>query len=166
MQAVPCYFNSKGSPCLKISVYGDHEQNAQEFEGLLDTGFSGFLSIPLLKAFPCALILQGTASFTLADGAPRVYLVARGTVILGDERETGLVVLNNEATDVLIGMDFLRLFKKALFVSQHGVALLDESIVQAGIRAAQQSSLPTPPETPIPIAVQNSAPPDSTPSSN
>ncbi len=57
MTQVTGSFDSAGNPVLKISVYGAVEQAKREFEAILDTGFTGFLSMPLLQAFPLALIL-------------------------------------------------------------------------------------------------------------
>jgi predicted aspartyl protease len=98
-----------------------------EFEGILDTGFTGFISMPLLRALPLGLILYGTTSVELADGSKSVKLTARGIAVVEGESEVGVVILEPNSSDVLIGMAFLRLFKRAVFLSQNLVFLVDES---------------------------------------
>jgi predicted aspartyl protease len=126
MPQVTGSFDSAGNPVIKISVYGAIEQAKREFEAILDTGFTGFLSMPLLQAFPLALILYGTTSVKLADGTSHHRLTALGTLSLGNERQAGVIILEPSSTEFLLGMDFLRRFKKALVVSQRSVVLVDE----------------------------------------
>jgi len=100
---------------------------AQEFEAMIDTGFSGFLMLPLVSAFPLALTLFGTTTYTLADGSQSPKLLAHGTVDLEGEHTAGLIVLEaNASSGPLLGMDFLRRSNKVLFLSKSGVYLLDE----------------------------------------
>ncbi len=120
------YFSKSGSPALKVKVKGPFGQGV-EFEGVLDTGFTGFISMPLLSALPLGLILYGTVSVELADGSKSVKLTARGMAEMEGESEVGVVVLEPNSSEVLIGMAFLRLFKRALLLSQNKVYLVDES---------------------------------------
>jgi predicted aspartyl protease len=120
------YFSKSGSPALKVTVKGPFGQGV-EFEGILDTGFTGFISMPLLSALPLGLILYGTVSVELADGSKSVKLTARGIAVMEGESEVGVVVLEPNSSEVLIGMAFLRLFKRALLLSQNKVYLVDES---------------------------------------
>ncbi len=54
-------------------------------------------------------------------------LTARGMASVEGEEEVGVVILEPSSNDVLIGMAFLRLFQKALFVTQDTVWLVDET---------------------------------------
>jgi predicted aspartyl protease len=121
------YSDSAGHPHVKIRVWGLSEQFAQEFEAMIDTGFTGFLMLPLVSAFPLALTLFGTTTYTLADGTQSPKLLAHGTVDLDQEQTQGLIVLEaNASSGPLLGMEFLRRSNKALLVGKHGVLLLDD----------------------------------------
>ena len=134
------FFSKSGSPALKFSLHGPFGTPV-EFEGILDTGFTGFVSMPLLSALPLGLVLFGTASIELADGSKCARITAQGMADIGGESEVGVVILEPNSNDILIGMAFLRLFKRALFLSSSLVLLLDEN------RTPDQDAPAPPPET-------------------
>lgn len=140
-------FDSKGNAVVKLSVRGVHKDLAQEFDAIIDTGFTGFLAMPLVKAFPLGLILFGETSLTLADSSVIHRLSALGIGVFGDEESHGVIILEPNSTDILVGMDFLRRFKKALIVSEDGVVLVDQQIVEQFLEAAQKSKEKSPPTT-------------------
>jgi clan AA aspartic protease len=109
-------FDKGGSPVLKIRLSGPFTDGV-EFEAIVDTGFTGFVSIPLVQAFPLGLILDGTTSVVLADGSTSINLVARGQVEVKGEKRVGTVLLDAGSMDVLLGMDFLRHFKRVLYIA-------------------------------------------------
>ena len=88
----------------------------RKLKALVDTGFTGFLSIPILEAFPIGLLLHGTTSVQLADGSTQVKLTCLGMAHLGDEGQVGLIIIEPQSTQVLVGIDFLRKFKRQLVV--------------------------------------------------
>jgi predicted aspartyl protease len=120
------YLDSSGHPNVKVRVWGVAEDFGQEFEAMIDTGFTGFLSMPITAAFPLALMLFGTTSYTLADGSLSPKLLGYGTVALEDERALGPIVLESKTNGLLLGMEFLRKLNKALLVSKNGVILMDD----------------------------------------
>lgn len=120
------FFDKSGSPALKIKLKGPFGEGA-EFDAVLDTGFTGFVAMPLIAALPLGLMLYGTTSVELADGSQDMKLTAKGMAVVHGEKEVGVVILEPAANDVLLGMAFLRLFKRALFVSQELVLLIDEN---------------------------------------
>ena len=117
------FLDKSGHPTVKIKVRGIVEVAEQEFEAMIDTGFTGFLMMPLLDAFPLALTLMGTSSYTLADGTTSPKLLAVGTVTLQGESTSGVIVLESNQCGLLLGMDFLRKASRALIVHKDGVLL-------------------------------------------
>ena len=138
------YLDSLGHPDIKIRVYGIREELKQEFEAMIDTGFTGFLSMPLVSALPLALTLSGTASYTLADGSQSPKLLATGVVEIGQgliEKVEGAIVLegSNNASP-LLGMEFLRKLERCLFVSKLGVVLWEEKELAAELANMTQQN--------------------------
>lgn len=146
MQTWTGYFGKSGSPVLNIKVSGPFTQG-KDYEAILDTGFTGFLSMPLVQAISLGLILHGTTAISLADGSICYRLTARGMVKIGEESEVGVVILEPNSSEVLLGMAFLRLFKKAVLVSELGVALTPEQEL-AKIAAEASKPIDSPPALP------------------
>lgn len=110
--------DSSGTPVIKISIKGAYQKSEREFTAVVDTGFTGFISMPMVKAFPLGLILFGTTSMVLADGTTQARFTALGRASLdGTTWKDGLVVLEYEDVDILVGMDFIRTFDKILLVA-------------------------------------------------
>lgn len=120
------FFDKSGSPALKIKISGPFGQGV-EFDAILDTGFTGFISMPLIRALPLGLMLYGTTSVELADGSKATKLTAKGYAEVEGETKVGVVILEPSSNDLLLGMAFLRLFERAVFVTQSTVLLVDES---------------------------------------
>ncbi len=122
-------FDNSNTPTVRISVGGAFPNTEQDFDAKIDTGFTGFLSMPLVKAFPLALVLFGTITLTLADGSTSYRLTAWGKVTLGGVTKFGIVVLEPSFDQVLLGMDFLKKFEKTLAVSpgRNTVHLMDDA---------------------------------------
>lgn len=91
-------------------VYGKHT-----FEAGVDTGFTGFLSIPFLSAVKAGLIFGGAISLTLADGKSQSFLYCLGLAEAGTKSAIGIVVIS-PSDDILLGMEFLRLLGLRLIV--------------------------------------------------
>src|ERR1035438_5946683 len=118
------FLDGAGHPRLRIAVSGT--TGSRSFDALVDTGFTGFLLVPEASAGSLGLIPLSTTWHTLADGGRVPTRIAIGTVeIESGERYKGTIALGNVVCP-LIGMDFLRAAKKALYVDSRSVALLDE----------------------------------------
>lgn len=100
----------------------------EEYKGIIDTGFTGFLQLPLHEGFAPGLPLEGTLTATLADGTSTGMLVAHAVVTFAGKTESGLVCLAPGTDAVLIGMDFLRHFRKCLMIvpSDEGIVFVYE----------------------------------------
>lgn len=125
--------NSAGHPIIKIKVWGLSDQFSAEFEALLDTGFTGFLSLPLTAALPLGLTLMSTATYTLADGTSTTSLLALGTVDYEGQQIFGPISLelNANCKDVLVGMEFIKQGKLMLLLHSEGALLIDMPALQA-----------------------------------
>src|SRR5574341_552763 len=142
------FFTNQKSPALKVKIYGAWEQVAQEFDAIIDTGFTGFVSMPLTWAFPAALLLFGTTNVVLADGSTQFKLTAWGHVKVGDEAKTGVMILEATSRNILLGMEFLEIFGKTLHVSlaNQSVELRDQ---EPSPPPAPTEATPEVPATPI-----------------
>jgi predicted aspartyl protease len=155
-QMLTGYFAKSGSPVLKILVSGPVTKG-REFEAIVDTGFTGFLSMPLVQAISVGLVLHGTTTISIADGSTSYRLTAKGMVTVGEESEVGVVILEPASSLLLLGMAFLRQFKRTLFVSSRGVLLASEDAIQEAIKRSAA-------EAPQTIASEpTSGPPQSQP---
>ena len=136
------FLDSTGSPRLKITIGGVFTNPPQEFDVIIDTGFSGFLSMPLIQAFPLGLPLIGSTEVILADGSRAAKLTALGTATIQTESKVGVVILEANSSDILLGMEFFRSFGKVLMLHPHTpfVILEDCSVVDAAIAAAAQAA--------------------------
>ncbi|MFI5087175.1 MAG: hypothetical protein ACHP7I_02175 [Terriglobales bacterium] len=108
-------FNQLGSPTVEIEVSGPLG-NRTKFTAMVDTGFSGFLLLPILSAFPIGLILHSMMPITLADGSNQTKLTCLGGIHFDNAYVIGVIIIEWANTDVLVGMDFLRKFGKRLTV--------------------------------------------------
>lgn len=111
------YLHKSGSPAIKIKVWGVAPGLAKEFEAIIDTGFSGFLSMPMVQAFPLGLVLTGTTNVVLADGSTDTKLTALGVVGLpSGQTRPGVIILEPNPTDILVGVEFLNQFERTLLL--------------------------------------------------
>ena len=127
MASGPGHYDTHGNACLKLHLCGvAHQPPGLEFEGIIDTGFTGFIQLPIAHAFSLKLPLEGTASYTLADGSQSTCLTALASTTFSGKTITGVVTLAIGSQDILIGMDFLRQLKLGLFIVTGRVFLIDE----------------------------------------
>jgi predicted aspartyl protease len=117
-------FDEYGNATIGISVAGS--VGSKNYRAIIDTGFSGFVALPLVEMIDLGLSTQGAANVTLGNGSIISSLVSTGTVTLGAQMETGTILLDDVSTDILIGMAFLREFKIALIVTNTAIVLYDE----------------------------------------
>lgn len=141
-------FNKAGSPILNITVAGPFTDGLS-FDAILDTGFTGFLSMPLVQTIRLGLVLHGTTKVILADNSEAYKLTAMGKVTVHGVSKIGVVILEPRGGDLLLGVAFLRQFSRTLLVSRAEVALADEQEL-ANAMAEQATTPPqsAPTETP------------------
>lgn len=123
------HFDSLGNPCLKFHLCGvAHDPPRLEFEAIIDTGFSGFIQLPMQHAFSLKLPLEGTSSYVLADGSRGTSLTALAHTTFGGTTVLGVVSLTPGSLNILVGMDFLRRFNLGLIMTKGTIVLSDENL--------------------------------------
>ena len=103
------------SPTIQIELYGvwGRQDPPIFFNAIVDTGFTGGVSIPIMQALPLGLILSSTANFTLADGSIESAFLCLGLAKIGDV-EKKMVFSLTKGNDILIGTELLSIFKARL----------------------------------------------------
>ena len=101
---IECVVNAAHEPLVVLVVQGPSGQ-ANEIEAIIDTGFTGFLTVTPALATELGLALEGTSRATLADGSEvpsDVYDVA----VLGDGQPK-YILADAADTTPLVGMRML-----------------------------------------------------------
>lgn len=94
------------SPIIPVEVLGPGQ--AINIVGILDTGFTGFLQMPLVSGIQCKLNLWSIQPSILADGRKVNNLMCFGTIRFGGKEHPGLIALSETGNDCLLGMQFLQ----------------------------------------------------------
>ena len=104
---------------------------SRPFEAVIDTGFTGFVQLPEPRAQELGLAPRTTSETQYADGRIDTVPLAWGKVALGTEVQEGLVHLQHGSDEVIVGVEFLRLFRKTLVLSiADGTVVLVDSIAE------------------------------------
>lgn len=111
-----------GTPTLRLKVIG-RGGNEVMVEGILDTGFDGFLCLPIPLAVSLGLELIDVARTELADGT----VMENELVFAGRAEWDGAVrdidILLTRSGDVLIGTAFLKGYMVRLDYQAHTVRI-------------------------------------------
>jgi predicted aspartyl protease len=112
---IPTLPPDNSSPKIEVELYGIYGRQTppQVFNAIIDTGFTGGISIPILQALPLGLVLRTTANFTLADGSLDSTYICLGIARLGDIEKVVAFSLS-KGSDILIGTEFLKMFEVKL----------------------------------------------------
>lgn len=117
-------------------VSPDGKKSAKQ-TALVDTGFSGFISIPIESAKLMGLKAHATALYTLANGktSDPVPLVHGYACLEGDVFVQGLFSISEHASTVA-GMDFLVRCGKVLVIAPNGIVTMNEAEFEACLKHA------------------------------
>lgn len=129
-------FFDRGDPCVEIEVANPLGWK-KKLKCIIDTGFTGFLSIPLIEAFPIGLLLVGTMPVTLADGRTEYKLTCLGSALVG-EAKVGTILIEPGSSQALLGTEFLVVFAKRLIVDP--IAGIVEIVASSALSASQPRS--------------------------
>lgn len=116
-----------GHPYIEVMVSADGKSGSK-FTALVDTGFSGFISVPVMTGSLLGLKAHTTAIYTLANGKPSdpIPLAFGYACLEGDAYVQGLICFG-EHTSTIVGVDFLLRCGKVLMLGTKGVVMMDES---------------------------------------
>ncbi len=103
------------SPVVSFDVMG--VSGPKPLVGIVDTGFTGFLQIPLADGIAASLNLWGISRSTLADGRIVKDLQCYGRIRFGGKELWGIISLSETGNDCLLGMQFLNMLKADFTVS-------------------------------------------------
>lgn len=131
MQWATGFYDHRGMPRLRLQVAGGLSGSADtkglEFDAVINSSFTGFLSVPMMRALPLWLSLTGATTPELPQDAMRNALTAWARVAIGGRRRWGDVVLDPAGQDVVVGREFLHTFEAALVLTGDEVLLFEDS---------------------------------------
>jgi clan AA aspartic protease len=105
-------------PLTRVTIFPEGvPARGRDFDALIDTGFTGFAQMPQATAVDIGLPPTGTMDLTFSDGSTEAMPVAWASIRLEAETKEGFVFLSERSEEVLLGIHFLRVFKKTLTLS-------------------------------------------------
>lgn len=108
--------------CVSLNIAGTQGHPA-EVVVAVDTGFSGFLSLPFSLAEPHGLEAAGSTMATFANGSRQVMPLARVNVGFATCTRPGVALVTQSDSHPLIGLAFLRVFDLTLVATHDKLAL-------------------------------------------
>ena len=106
------YTFDDGTLVLRILISGP-QGDPREFDAIVDTGFNGFLSIPQSVADTLNLKHITTERVFFADNSEHVRWTSLATIIVGNQRQDGVVYLE-PASEEILGVEFFQRFDRML----------------------------------------------------
>ena len=103
------------SPEVTIEILGLKE--GKSVSAIVDTGFNGFLQIPMSVGISCNLRLWGISYPTLADGSRSKNIECYGKIRFNDREIIGIIALSETSEDCLLGIQFLQELKMDFTIS-------------------------------------------------
>ncbi len=107
----------------------------------------------MIKAFPLGLMLHGTTTVILADGSKQSKFTCLGEIHYSGKSEVGVVIIEPNSDDAIVGMEFLKKFGLVLAVVTEigAVALIPSEEIKPALpatTAAAPAVVPQSPESP------------------
>lgn len=129
MAATSGSLDPHGCPHITIWISPEGgETLAKECQALIDTGFTGFAQLPMRDAEALGLVSNAEMEVMYADGTTAPVPVVWASVRLAGQVRQGFIFLEERSAEVLVGVHFLREFRKTLIVSvsRNEVLLTDD----------------------------------------
>ena len=96
-----CHINSKREAVMSLMVCGAADET-HEIQAIIDTGYSGFLTLPTAMITALGLSSIGTEQLTLADGSEVVSAVCPATIVWDGQLRA--IEVDTLESDALVGM--------------------------------------------------------------
>lgn len=116
------WVNSDCEAMLSI-VVGPHDKPSQLVEAVIDTGFSGFLSLPLSTIEVLKLPWIFSDTVTLGDGSEVIFQMYRATVIWDGQLK--VVDVAASESEPLLGMSLRYGFKRQIEAVERGTVYVE-----------------------------------------
>ena len=116
------------SPEVPVEIFG-LANNTKKVVAVVDTGFTGFLQIPLTVGIESNLSLWSVGSSRLADGSVVKNLQCIGKIRFAGKELIGIITLSEKGNDCLLGMQFLERLKMDFTVSPTKNRAIFKSII-------------------------------------
>ena len=117
--------NSAYEAVIPLSLRGPAGQ-AQEVEAVIDTGFTGFVTLPPSLVAELGLVFMGTSEATLADGSEVSFDAYDVTVLWEDQPRDFLI--DEADTTPLVGMLLLDRHNLNIDVESGGRVLIQAKV--------------------------------------
>lgn len=88
-----------GQPKIQLAISGMRTEIKTLV--VIDTGFNGYICVPVELAIQLGLELYGREEIQLADGSIKNELIFKGSVMLGDEQRPVEIILTNSQQALL-----------------------------------------------------------------
>lgn len=124
MPVWPGRFKGK-HPVISLLVSGTRG-DPEQFDVVVDTGFNGFLMMSAAHAVHHGFAPGPSLVGVMADGSQVPLSTALANVGFAKRSHQGMVTLVPNDVTCLVGIDFLRVFKLALIVTNEQIWLMDE----------------------------------------
>jgi clan AA aspartic protease len=130
------YFDQLRQPRVKLTIKGNRK--SIRIAPVVDTGFSGHLSLPVAIAIPLGLELNGQVPVELADGSMKKELTFQGTVTWQGHEHIVAIFLT-ESENALIGSGLFQGLKLTIGYASRSVAI-EPDIVPKSQKAKKRKS--------------------------
>lgn len=105
-------------PLIEIHLTGSTKHPATPLTCLVDTGFTGFLSVPEVSADELGLMPQDTLEMEYLDGSTVKRPACLGIATIDGIAGTGIVALEPALKYPLLGIRFLQILGLKLLIDQ------------------------------------------------
>ena len=130
------YVDELRQPRTKLTVKGNRKTIV--VEPVIDTGFDGYLSLPVSIAIPLGLELKGQVPVEFADGSMKNELTFQGAVFW-QEHECPIDIFLTESKEALVGSGLMQGQELTISYGKRSVTIEPDIIPDSGKRKKRKS---------------------------